>query len=144
MKSDRIMAIILFVFGTAVFLYCKDWQMEAGLYPQIIALLIAGLSILLFCRPQNTEKRDFRKMWEEVKQNWQLPAIVGLTLALILSIEPLGFFVALPIYLVLVMLVMGVRKVKTIAVPTVLTTAFIYVVFVLLLQIRIPVAFFIS
>lgn len=144
MKADRILAIILMLFGASVFLYCKDWQMEAGLYPQGISLLIVALSAVLLIRPQDGRRRTIAMMWEEVKQNWQLPAVAGLTLALILSIEPLGFFVALPVYLVLVMLVMGVRSVKSIAIPTVLTTAFIYVVFVLLLQIRIPVAFFIS
>jgi putative tricarboxylic transport membrane protein len=141
MKSDRILASVLMAFSLAVFLYAREWQMEAGLYPRAIAVLIFVLSAFLFIKPQDETKKSFKGMLSEAAANWKIIAVLALTIAFIASIEVLGFFVALPIYLVAVMLLMGLRSAKTIALSTVIITAIIYLVFVVLLSIRIPIAF---
>ncbi|MBQ9195694.1 MAG: tripartite tricarboxylate transporter TctB family protein [Clostridia bacterium] len=144
MKSDRMLAVVLMLFALAVFLYARNWQIEAGLYPRAIAVLIFVLSGLLFIKPQDKTKKTFRGMLSEAWSNRRILFVLALTVAFVASIEYIGFFVGLPIYLVAVQLLMGSRSVKSIALSTVLITAVIYLIFVVMLSIRIPIAFWMN
>ena len=139
--SDRLFSAILMVCALAVFLYAKDWQMEAGLYPRAIAVLIFALSLWLFLFPQNSSSKTIKDIWEETKKNWRVPVILLIAVLFILSIEVIGFFVGLPIFIVAIQLLMGERNIKLMLLSTVLITVVIYLVFVVILSIRIPIAF---
>ena len=132
------------LFALIVFLYAKDWQMEAGLYPRAIAVLIFILSGILLIRPQNETKKTLKSMLKEAWSNRRILYILLLTVAFVASVELIGFFVGLPIYLVLVQLISGSRNVKRIAISTVVITVLIYLIFVVMLSIRIPIAFWIK
>ena len=142
MKSDRLLALVLMVFALAVFLYARDWPMEASLYPRAISVLIFILSSVLLVKPQDEHKKTPGSMLQEAIQNKNVLFIVLLTIAFVASIETLGFFIALPIYLVAAQLLMGLRRPKSIALATAIITVLIYLIFVTLLGIRIPIAFF--
>ena len=143
MKSDRILATVLMVFAAVVFLYARDWQMEAGLYPRAIAVLIFVLSAFLFIRPQDEKKKTLKSMLREAWDNRTILYVLALTVAFVASVEVIGFFVGLPVYLVAVQLLTGSRNVRRITLSTVVITAIIYLIFVVMLKIRIPIAFFI-
>ena len=142
MKSDRLLALVLMVFALAVFLYARDWPMEAGLYPRAISVLIFILSSVLLIKPQDERRKTPDSMIKEAIQNKNVLFIVLLTIAFVAGIETLGFFIALPIYLVAAQLLMGLRRPKSILMATAIITVVIYLVFVTLLGIRIPIAFF--
>ena len=144
MKSDRMLASVLMLFALAVYLYARNWQMEAGLYPRAVAVLIFALSAVLFIRPQNTTKKTVRGMLTEAWNNRDILYVLLLTVAFVASVETIGFFIGLPIYLVAVQLLMGSRNAKRIILATSLITAIIYLIFVVMLSIRIPIAFWIQ
>ena len=82
-------------------------------------------------------------MLREVWDNRTILYVLALTVAFVASVEVIGFFVGLPVYLVAVQLLTGSRNVRRITLSTVVITAIIYLIFVVMLKIRIPIAFFI-
>ena len=142
MKSDRLLALVLMVFALAVFLYARGWPMEAGLYPRAVSVLIFILSSVLLVKPQDERKKTPGSMLQEAIENKNVLFIVLLTIAFVASIETLGFFIALPVYLMAAQLLMGLRRPKSILLATAIITVVIYLIFVTLLGIRIPIAFF--
>ena len=142
MKSDWLLALVLMGFALAVFLYPGDWPMEAGLYPRAVSVLIFILSSVLLVKPQDERKKTPGSMLQEAIENKNVLFIVLLTIAFVASIETLGFFIALPVYLMAAQLLMGLRRPKSILLATAIITVVIYLIFVTLLGIRIPIAFF--
>ena len=69
MKSDRLLALVLMVFALAVFLYARDWPMEASLYPRAISVLIFILSSVLLVKPQDERKKTPGSMLQEAIEN---------------------------------------------------------------------------
>ena len=143
-QSDRLLALVLMAFSAIVFLYARDWQMEAGLYPRAIAVIIFALSSFMLIKPKEKKRKTPGSMFKEAIANKETFFVVVLTVVFIMVIEPVGFFVALPIYIVLTQLLLGSRDWKNIALSAVSTTVFVYLVFVVMLSIRIPVAFWLN
>ena len=141
MKSDRLSGTIFMALSAMVFLYIWGWPREAGLYPQLVCGLLFALGALLTLFPKDLHIKTLKTMLAAAKENRMVLYISLLTVIFILSINHLGFFVALPPFLAAGQLMMGSRSTKQILISSILITAFIYIVFVLILTIQIPVAF---
>ena len=141
MKSDRIPAALFIVFGIILLIHTSSWPVEAGLYPRMIAIAMIFLALVLFIFPKNVEIKTIKTMIAGVVRDKKF---YFMSLALILfvyGIGTLGFFVALVPFLVAVQLIMGSRGFLRVTIPTVSIWVFIFVMFVLVLRIRMPIAF---
>lgn len=129
------------VLAVVVFLYTWNWPIEAGLYPKIICVIIFLLGALLCLFPKDLHRKTFSTILAALREDRMVLYIALLTVVFILSIDYLGFFVALPPFLIAGQLMMGMRDIRKILLPTIIIPTFIYLVFVKILTIQIPVAF---
>ena len=56
-QSDRLLALVLMAFSAIVFLNAREWQMEAGLYPRAIAVIILELASFMLKKPKEKKRK---------------------------------------------------------------------------------------
>ena len=141
MQADRLLGITLSILSAIVFLYSWNWPPEAGIYPRAISVGIICLSALLIVKPRNVNAILPAAIPEAFRSHAKVFQIALLTLAFIASIEFLGFFVALPVFLLCAQFLLGERSLLVTVAAAGIITVSIYVIFVVILTIPIPAAF---
>ena len=136
--SDRAFAFVLIVLASIFYALIGGMQepyspgaFSASTYPRLILVCIIVLSSLLIVRPVSGE------------QGAGAVSMKGLTIILlsagyIFLIEPVGFFLLTPLFLLLVPLVAGYRHFAAITFSAIAVTAVLYAVFVMVLNIPLP------
>lgn len=142
MKSDKLLSTVLLVLSTIIFFYTLDFPLEAAIYPRAISVIIFILSLILFIRPQRTKVTTFKSIARGIMRNKNVVFVCLLTLAFVLSINYMGFFGALPIYLIAIQLILGERNIIKILIPTFIVTITIYIIFIMILKIPMPTFWF--
>lgn len=141
MQSDRLLGITLSVFSAVIFLYSWNWPPEAGMYPRAISVGIICLSALLIVRPGNVDTILPGMLPAALRSHAKVIQLALLTVVFIGSIGFLGFFVVLPLFLLCAQFLLGERSVAVAVGASAVITASIYVIFVVILTIPIPAAF---
>lgn len=142
MVKDRIGAIFFMVFSIICLIVLNDTKVlvensRSLLFPKIALILILLLSILMFIRKDNIKKD--KKHRNNPKYN--IKYIVNtsiLTLAYYYGITVVGYLLLTPLYLWLFSYVLGYRKKKILAITSIVTTIFIYILFIKILYIPLP------
>lgn len=136
---ERVFALVLIVLASIFYALIGGMQepyssgaLAASTYPRLILACIFALSCLLLIRPVSGE------------QGIRIISMKGLAVILLAAgyiflIESLGFFVLTPVFLFVVPLVVGYRRPVANAASAILVTATLYAVFVLVLNIPLPV-----
>jgi len=157
MKRDKYEAALLLVFSAVVYFILIPNQirfhgllfarsLNPSFMPRIITIILLCLSILLFLVPSlekesSTEEKGLKP--QQGKKPWLFPLVIGIIIAYIFSLKALGHLIASPLALVVLMTIMGgLRRWKMIIAVAVLVPASIYLLFVSLLSIPIPMGIF--
>ena len=64
--------------------------------------------------------------------------VFALLILYVLAVVNIGFYIATPIMLVCYMWFMGIRKIRTILITTVIVMAFVYILFTMQLKVPLP------
>ena len=130
----------------------KDWTQSAYLFPVIVALLLCALAVMLLCqgvRETNAQRRasggEGRRVLIVLAMTLayylalavvKLPYIATTVLSLTLTLST--FEVATFVFLLVMMLYLGVRNRKVLAIAPLATTVFLSVMFRTLLRVLLP------
>lgn len=118
--GDRVVAVCLIGFTVFIFVYTGSFPAASqpldpgiGAFPRIVAGLIGLLALILLAKPQE---------WEQFPRGSGAVRVVG-TVVLVylyyLALQPLGFVITTSLFLVLHLLLIGVRK----PIPIIVVTA---------------------
>jgi len=112
----------------------------AGLFPNVLAICLIVLSIILFIN-------GLRKRIEDTDStNWKALGKIGLSATLIIAfLVVLHFwdiFILIPLLLAPIMVIMGERNVKAIIALPIIFDLFVYVVFYRIFKVMLPTIYF--
>jgi putative tricarboxylic transport membrane protein len=118
--------------------------------PRIIITVIILLSIAMFIESYRNYKKPviLNKSEEENNSGEEEPSKINYKRTIIfilmisvyvLSIKPLGYFVITPIYVIAAYLYLKAARLRTILAISIGFTAFVYILFVVLLKLPIPI-----
>lgn len=139
--GDRIVAALLVAFTVFIFVYTESFPetaqaLDPGVeaFPRIVAGLIGILALVLLARP---------RAWESFPTGSGAMRVIG-TVVLVflyyLAIQPLGFVITTSIFLILHLLLIGVRKPMPIIVVTVVGGFGIFYLFRSVLDVPLPLS----
>lgn len=142
--ADIILPAVIMGVCTWVFFTADGYRKEARMFPQVVAgitailclMLIIKSSISLIRAKRSASEKQEGKSTEAIVRFWH--AIVGVLLYPAFIIL-LGFIPATLIYLPTSMWLFGYRNKKVILLVTILLTAFMYVLFGVILSVKLPV-----
>jgi putative tricarboxylic transport membrane protein len=112
--------------------------MGIDFFPWVLCTLMTGLSLLLLIKNLffgTSEKCAYRFEWIEIKE---ILLFLILTDAYIQTMDFIGFLIATPVYLAILMIGSGSRRWKEIALISVLTSIGIYLFFDKIFQVILP------
>lgn len=149
-RLEAVTGLFLLVFSGVVYYGVKDFPtgtakegMGARLFPLLLVILLALLSVFLVAQglirgKENSEEAEVSPPLLGPHLKTPIVLIVLLVLYLLI-LEPLGFLIGTPVFLIVVMRLLG-SDWKTSALAAVSFTAFIYLVFSLIFQVPLPTA----
>ena len=136
---DRLFSLLLI--GLAALMYWLTGTMEepvsspgaisASTFPLLTLLCIVGICGFIIIRPVATDE-------VKVPSSWQGLFFILLTTVYIALIEPLGFFVVTPLFLIAQPLLENFRRYTMLGISVILITATVYALFVYVLAIPLP------
>lgn len=103
--------------------------MGSDFFPWVMCTALAGLSLLLLAKSlffPPDETFNYRVEWVEIKE---ILIFLILTVLYIQSLDILGFLIATPFYLAILMIGSGSRRWKEVALVSILTAAGVYFFF---------------
>jgi putative tricarboxylic transport membrane protein len=146
-KWNIIIAILLVFMIGGIFYATKDYPkviegaLGPGVWPRFLAILMAFLAILLLIGTFIPKSNDESEK-EPVKFNSggvkRVFAITGTLVLFVFMLQTLGLLISSFIFIVLVMLVMGERRIKWLLGTSFGITFGIWIVFELLLKLMLP------
>lgn len=149
--SKYIVASLAAIIFALIFFFNSLSLTPEGYYlPRIIIAIIILLSIAMFIesyknykKPVAINKSDVENDSEEEepsKINYKRAFIFALLIAVyVFSIKPLGYFIITPIYVIATYLYLKATRLTTIIAISLGFTAFVYLLFVVLLKLPIPI-----
>ena len=150
-QYDQIAAVVLFIFSLVVYFVLIPFQvppdrlgLSSSFFPKISIIFIALLSIALFFQSRFTaaaaeQKKISLLSKEEAKR---VGIIFALMCSYILLLRFLGFFIATPLILGLMLYYCGQTKKMVFWPVVILLTAAIYIVFEYGMKLMLPVGIF--
>lgn len=138
--------LALIVYSVAFFRSIADLGLNSRAYPQAI---MAVLAVLLVSQIWSDVRRWLRSgpdpgvqvTW----QRWRQTAyVVGWTMVFVWAMNRVGFYEALVVYVALLLPMVGVRRLRTVLLFTVGTVAGIYLLFDVVLAVRLPSGLLVS
>jgi len=112
--------------------------MGVGFFPWVLCVALAGLSLLLLLKSllfRPDETCAYRVEWIEIKE---ILIFLILTVAYLQSLDFLGFLIATPAYIAILMIGSGSRRWKEIAIISLLTAVGVYLFFDKVFQVILP------
>lgn len=141
MKIDRLLSALIVTISLATLISTRGFPLEAAIYPRSILILLIAFGSFLFIKPRCHKVVTMKSILSGVRSGWQVIVVAVLSVLFAASIKTIGFFVGLFIYLIVVPVILGERGIRNLVVPAIVITTIIYVVFITVLRINIPVAF---
>jgi hypothetical protein len=148
-KWNIVTAILLVLMIGGIFYSTKDYPkliegaLGPGEWPRLIAILLAIFTVLLLgntfiSKPDNTGEREKDPIQFNSGGVKRVFTISGTLILFVLILQILGFLISSFVFIILVMLVMGERRVKWLLGTGFGITLGIWVVFELLLKLMLP------
>ncbi|SNS00238.1 Tripartite tricarboxylate transporter TctB family protein [Anaerovirgula multivorans] len=144
-KWSYIIACVTTIIGGTFIYLSKDFPQKAGnapgpgLWPGLLGAVLIGLSLILVISTLTTKKTSMMEnmvlLTVPIKRVYKL---MGITIAFTVILYFFGFVIATLLFIPAVMYLLEVRSLKYMVTTSLLVTTFIYVVFVLILNIPLP------
>lgn len=148
---DVIIGSIVTLLAFVFYPLTKKFPGTAYLFPQFVLIvlgllgiytLVSGIISTKKARKEISEGKTVDDPFQWVHNKLPMAGYLGIVLY-VLAIEPLGFFTATSIFLILYMLFLRVRKPLTLVLVTLGVDVFVYVLFVMQLNLSLPEGLFI-
>lgn len=139
-RQDIIAGIAVILIGIISFILTLSMPGKAPIFPRLISAAFLVFGILLAVTSYTKLKKDVptEEKVSELK-DFKYPVIVfALLILYVLAVVNIGFYIATPIMLVCYMWFMGIRKIRTILITTVIVMAFVYILFTMQLKVPLP------
>ena len=135
--QDLVIGIIALAVGIAMFIGAQEFPGDTKVFSEIVlVILIVVGAVLILTSLINAKKPGPEAV--DVK-SFKNPLIAFLILVVyVICIDKIGFFVSSAVAMPVMMLYMGHRKPLPMIITTVVSLAFIYVLFVTQLGLRLP------
>ncbi len=140
MKKQEIgLGFVLVAIAIGFFFLTNTLPEDSALFPRLVAFLLMGLSGIFLMGTIRSKETDETSPFDKVYWR-QLLFIVGLSFVYIILIQVFGYFAATGLYIVVG--TMGLRiPFKSAAISATGTVAFLYLVFVVFLNVPLPKGF---
>jgi hypothetical protein len=138
--KDRITAVIVFIGGLAGFIASGPIPEGSSIFPKSVFVFSMILAVLLYLSSVFGLSKK-----EEEKEETSFRNIVILFAGIViffLLIQPVGFIIMTPLFLAGVSYMLQLRNLKILILYPLGFTAFLYVSFVVLLQVPLPMGIF--
>lgn len=133
-KVNRISAIVILLFSVSLFAYTTALSSTVAIYPRLILSGLVILSIALFL----TNKKPNESDKPSIENIPLVLLILFVSIIYITLVNFLGYYISSFIYIVSVMLVFKIKKIKLLLGVSLIFILTIYIGFTLLLNIPIP------
>ena len=141
-RQSRFLSLLLMVIAVATFLHARELPelqsdlniIGASFLPKLLAFFLGGMSVFIFFDQANSKYIEF-KVTKEICMVLLFMAMLFLYL---FSMPVIGFEISSFIFLVLTMVLLGLRKVFVILGIATILPAVIFVVFVKMMYIPLP------
>ncbi len=147
-KRDLYAALILLAFSGLTYLEAYSYPQEAAYFPRTLIILLAVLSFVLLVKSIFAGKREKvageRPLGADAPPFWKKEVVrkvflmVAVSVVYFLIMSSVGFYLTTLVYLPVMTWLLGFRKIKVIALSTVIVLFFIYLVFSAFLKVPIP------
>ena len=138
--QNRCIAIVLISLSVYLGNQARDFPARGGVFPLFsfacIALLALTLLITTFFEktPSQPEEKKVKLNWDNTK-----PYILfGLVIIQVYVMKSLGYFVSTGLFMILSALMLGTRKIRTIAYTIIIIFPLFYLFFVIGLKVELP------
>jgi hypothetical protein len=141
-RADLLIGIGLLAF--AAFYFRQSYEITVGFasdrlgpafFPRLLALTLAGCALTLIAR--SLRGRSDPAPLPSIRTNLLLWTL-GLTIAYVAALRPLGYLIATPLYLAALVWLLGYRSPVGLAGTAIGVTAALYLVFVQALKVLVP------
>jgi hypothetical protein len=134
---DHIAALIIFLFGAAVFFVAGDFPSAAALFPRAVAVVMMVAAIAIAARatifPRPAGEPEFDR-----EATIRIGVVIGLTILYVAGVRLLGYVTASVIFIPVTAWFLGVRKPALLAVTTVIFVGVIAYLFRQVFSIPLP------
>ena len=150
LTKDFFLSIAIVLFSIGVYLGSLPYPDESAYFPRFIIFLIGFLGCVLLIKEirkikqtHSTKNRAAADSGDAIPF-FRQPVFFKITLMIvasflyILAIDWFGFFSSALVYLPIMTLVLGVRKIRTIVTATLVVIFFIYLIFSMFLKVPFP------
>ena len=140
LRQDAGLGLIVAAFGAWALYKTFSMPASAVLFPRIVTSLLIILSLLLTVTSLiNMKKGKYPDAQPLEVKTLQNPLIsFAMIVAYVALINVLGFYSATVLFLIVFMRYMNIRSIKTIALTEVVLVGFIYLLFSVALNVRLP------
>ena len=138
--QNRFIAIVLISLSVYLGNQARDFPARGGVFPLFSFVCIALLALILLISTF-FEKTPSQPGEQKVKLNWDKikPYILfGLVIIQVYVMELLGYFVSTGLFMILSALMLGTRKIRTIAYTIIIIFPVFYLFFVIGLKVELP------
>lgn len=140
-KVDIIISIFLIIVSVIIFTISSSLPSQSAMFPRIIAGIMTFLSLILIITSIRSngisESSNDNIFWVDVIKG------IGIILFYILTMPILGFFFSTSIFIILFMISNNEKSIKKLLATVAILNIFIYMIFVLQLNVPLPKGFFI-
>ena len=135
-KINMIIGIISFIFSVGILISSNSMPGQSAMFPKYLSIIFGILSICLILISLRISDEENNK----VDKFFSIPMVKGaiLVLVYILLIQLIGFFIATSIFTVIFMILYKEKSKKKILFTTLGINIFIYILFVLQLNVPLP------
>jgi putative tricarboxylic transport membrane protein len=140
-KKDFFVSIAFILFSGFVFLQSFSFPEEASLFPQIFSGLLAFLSVILLIGSLMKKKNEEDDVDNKVTKKSDYRGAISIVLGLFIYAFVLDFFgyiISTFLLVAYVVSVLGYRNIKNTIVTSVISVCCVYVVFKIILGVRLP------
>jgi putative tricarboxylic transport membrane protein len=116
---DRVAALIIFLFGAAVFTIAGDFLPAAALFPRAVAVIMMVSAIVIGLRA-SISKRPTGEAEFDREATIRIGAVIVLTILYVAGVRFLGYVTASVIFIPVTAWFLGVRKPVLLAATTVI------------------------
>lgn len=141
-----VVPVLVLAYAVAFLVSISDLGPKAATYPRIVIVLMAPLTVWVslaelwkWRRSEASSGETTRGRLVKLSRDWRRPVLAMVTLAaLVLAVPRVGFFVSAGVYLLVTMLLLGVRNVLLLVALTAGGLLFSYLFFFKLLGLLLP------
>jgi hypothetical protein len=149
-SKDLYLGIFLIFLSLFAYIESRSYPVDSRYFPQFIILIIALLGFATLIKELKSffKRREVDRTGEGSDNGkiafWRMPSVQKVSMMIISSLIYMvimgyvGFFVTTTVYLPIMMLLLGIRKARTIVLSTGIVVVLIYLVFMKFLSVPFP------